>query len=66
VGLVTSRTTQSEGRLMKMRFLELLCLLAMASEAGIDWVGLYEAWSLSSMGIVASSAMALRSRMLEF
>ncbi len=53
VRLVAGGTALSEGRLMQMRFLELVSLLAVASQAGIHRIRLDEARSFAGMRIVA-------------
>ena len=64
VRLVAGGTALSEGRLMQMRFLELVSLLAVAGQAGIDRIGLDEARSLAGVRIVAGDAFSLRAGML--
>ena len=66
VRLVAGRAAQPKRRLMQMRLLELLGLIAVARQAGVDRIRLNEARRLAGMRIVAGSAIALRARMLHF
>src|SRR5215469_11906230 len=64
--LVARRAAQPERRLMQMRLLELLRLIAVAGQASVDRVRLNESRRLAGMRIVAGHAIALRARMLHF
>ena len=66
VRLVAGCASLLEGRLMQVGLLHLIGLVAVASQAGLHWIRLQEARRLSSVRIVASGAVALRSRMLHF
>src|SRR5664279_996284 len=62
--LMACGTTLGERGLMQVRLLHLLRLLAVARQACINRIRLYEPRCLSSMRIVANRAITLRARML--
>ena len=64
--LVTGCATQPECRLMQVRFLKLLGLVAVTREAGAHRIGLDKARRFSGVRIVACNAFPLSTRMLDF
>jgi hypothetical protein len=64
VGLVTDKASLLEGRLMEVRFLVLLRLIGVATQADIDRVRLLEAGRITGMRVVAVGAIASRTWML--
>lgn len=60
---VANRARLPKHRLMQVRLLELVRLLAVTRQASAHWIRLQESWSLPRMRIVARDALALRSRM---
>ena len=66
VRLVADRAGLPKGRLMRVRFLKLLGLIGMASQASAHWIWLQEAGCLSRMRIVAGDAFSLRPGMRDF
>ncbi len=51
---------------MQMGLLALFRLIAVAGQAGADWIGLHESWRVSGVRIVAVGAISRRARMLHF
>src|SRR5690242_6795724 len=66
VRFVAGGAAQTKCRLMQVRLFELCGLVAVAAQAGIDRIGLYEAWRLAGVRIVASDTFALGTRMRHF
>ena len=64
--LMAGGATLGPGRLMQVRLLHLIGLIAVAGQAGIDWIWLYEARALAAMRVVARDAFARSARMLHF
>lgn len=66
VGLVTSCASLLERWLVKMRFLVLLRLIAVAVEADVDRIGLGKPWGFRRVWIVTIRAIALSTWVLNF
>src|SRR5579885_3508778 len=64
VRLMTGRASLHRSGLVQMRLLHLLRLIAVASEACANRIGLYEARTLSAMRVVERDALSRRARML--
>ena len=61
---VAGCATGFECRLVQVRLLHLLRLIAVARETGSNGIRLQETWRLSGVRVMAGSAVALRTRML--
>src|SRR5581483_9035398 len=64
VRLMAGGAALRPGWLMQVSLLHLVCLIAVAGQAGVDWIRLNESRALSAMRIVAGDAFARGARML--
>src|SRR5208337_2916521 len=66
VGLMAGCASLFESRLMEMRLLELVSLVAVAGQTGADRIRLQEARTFAGMGVVTSHAFSLGPGMRNF
>src|SRR5581483_2870634 len=64
VRLMAGGAALRPGWLMQVSLLHLVCLIAVAGQAGVDWIRLNESRALPAMRIVAGDAFARGARML--